>query len=107
MSDEAVLDRFLPHLTRVNPRFDRSWVKAAHVFKAPYAQPIVGVGYRESLPPHRTPLAGRLAGEHGPRLPARSWPELQRDPRRRGRGPHPRRAARLTGPAISVCSHQR
>jgi protoporphyrinogen oxidase len=58
MSDEAVVDRFLPHLTRVNPRFDRSWVKAAHVFAAPYAQPIVGVGYRESLPPHRTPLPG-------------------------------------------------
>ena len=58
MSDEDVLERFLPHLSRVNPAFDRSWVKAAHVFQAPYAQPIVGVGYRESLPPHRTPLPG-------------------------------------------------
>jgi protoporphyrinogen oxidase len=58
LSDEAVVDRFAPHLSRVNPRFDRSWIKAAHVFKAPYAQPIVGVGYRESLPPHRTPLPG-------------------------------------------------
>ena len=43
---------------KVNPRFDRSWVKAAHAFAAPYAQPIVSVGYRESLPPHRTPLPG-------------------------------------------------
>src|SRR5215212_658535 len=58
MTDDAVLERFLPHLTRVNPAFDRSWVKASHVFKAPYAQPIVGVGYRETLPPHRTPLQG-------------------------------------------------
>jgi protoporphyrinogen oxidase len=58
LSDEAVIERFLPHLARVNPRFDRSWVTGAHVFKAPYAQPIVGVGYRESLPPHRTPLPG-------------------------------------------------
>jgi protoporphyrinogen oxidase len=58
MSKEAVVERFVPHLSRVNPRFDRSWIKAAHVFGAPYAQPIVGVGYRESLPPHRTPLPG-------------------------------------------------
>jgi protoporphyrinogen oxidase len=58
MSDQAVLERFLPHLTRVNPSLDRSWVKAAHVFKAPFAQPIVGTGYRETLPPHRTPLPG-------------------------------------------------
>ncbi len=58
LSDEAVLDRFLPHLARINPRFDRSWVRQAHVFAAPYAQPIVRVGYRESLAPHRTPLAG-------------------------------------------------
>jgi protoporphyrinogen oxidase len=58
LPDEAVLERFLPHLKRINPAFDRSWVRGHHVFAAPYAQPIVRVGYRESLPPHRTPLAG-------------------------------------------------
>lgn len=58
LTDEAVLERFLPSLTRINPRFDRSWVTGYHVFKAPYAQPIVDVGYRDRLPPHRTPLAG-------------------------------------------------
>jgi protoporphyrinogen oxidase len=58
LSDEAVLERFLPHLQRVNPQFDRSWIKAYHGFAAPYAQPIVRVGYRETLPPYRTPLTG-------------------------------------------------
>ncbi len=58
MRDADVLERFLPHLKRVNPSFDRSWIKAYHGFSAPYAQPIVGVGYRETLPPYRTPLAG-------------------------------------------------
>ena len=58
LSDDAVLERFLPHLAKVNPRFDRSWVTGSHVFKAPYAQPIVGVGYREGLPPYRTPVPG-------------------------------------------------
>ncbi len=58
LSDAEVLERFLPHLERVNPRFERSWVLGAHVFKGPYAQPLVRVGYREGLPPHRTPVAG-------------------------------------------------
>ncbi|MBA2448625.1 MAG: NAD(P)/FAD-dependent oxidoreductase [Chloroflexi bacterium] len=58
LSDGEVLDRFLPHLARINPRFDRRWVHAAHVFKAPFAQPLVRVGYREGLPPHRTPIEG-------------------------------------------------
>jgi protoporphyrinogen oxidase len=58
MPDRAVLDRFLPHLARINPRFDRSWVLDAHVFRAPFAQPLVRTGYREALPPHRTPLEG-------------------------------------------------
>ena len=58
LPDEQVLARLLPHLTRINPNFDRSWVKAAHVFAAPYAQPIVRVGYRRQLPPHRTPVDG-------------------------------------------------
>lgn len=58
LSDAQVLDRFLPHLARVNPRFEGSWVLAAHVFKGPFAQPIVRVGYRDTLPPHRTPIAG-------------------------------------------------
>jgi protoporphyrinogen oxidase len=57
LSDGAVLDRFLPHLGRINRRFEPAWVEQAHVFKAPFAQPIVGLGYREGLPAHRTPVA--------------------------------------------------
>ncbi len=57
-SDQDVLDEFLPHLTRINPQFDRSWVTGHYVFKAPYAQPVVRVGYPDTLPPHRTPLPG-------------------------------------------------
>ena len=53
-----MLDRFLPPLSRVNPAFDRSWIKAAHVFKAPYAQPIVTVGHSRNIPPLKTPLPG-------------------------------------------------
>lgn len=58
LDEAALLDKMTPHLARLNPRFDRSWIKAVHAFAAPYAQPIVRIGYRETLAPHRTPLPG-------------------------------------------------
>jgi protoporphyrinogen oxidase len=57
-SDADVMAGFLPAVGRVRRGFDPSWVKQHWVFRAPYAQPIVTTGYLESLPPHRTPLAG-------------------------------------------------
>ena len=57
-SDEEVLGRFLAAVRRINPAFDESWVVESHVFKAPYAQPIVTVDYHRHIPPHATPLPG-------------------------------------------------
>lgn len=56
--DEDVLARFLAALGRINPGFDPDWVLESHVFKAPYAQPIVTVDFPEHIPPHQTPLPG-------------------------------------------------
>ncbi|MFN8524199.1 MAG: NAD(P)/FAD-dependent oxidoreductase [Chloroflexota bacterium] len=56
LSQAEILDRYLPALSRINPRFDRSWVKAVHMFAAPFAQPIVRVGYQQTLAPHITPI---------------------------------------------------
>ena len=55
-SMDAVLDEFLPHLERINPAFDRSWVAHSWMFAAPFAQPIVTVDYRDHIPPFRTPI---------------------------------------------------
>ncbi len=52
----ATLDEFLPHLARLNPAFDRSWLTDAWSFAAPFAQPIVTVDYRHHIPPFRTPV---------------------------------------------------
>jgi protoporphyrinogen oxidase len=57
-SKEAVLAEFLPHLARINPAFDASWVTDAWMFAAPFAQPIVTVDYRDHIPPFRTPVPG-------------------------------------------------
>jgi protoporphyrinogen oxidase len=55
-TDEEVRATFLEAVKRINPEFDESWVVESHVFKAPYAQPIVTVDYHQHIPPHRTPL---------------------------------------------------
>ncbi|MGI8824058.1 MAG: NAD(P)/FAD-dependent oxidoreductase [Chloroflexota bacterium] len=56
MNEQQVLERFLPALRRVNPDFLESWVTDHWMFKAPFAQPIVTLGYADRLPPHETPL---------------------------------------------------
>jgi protoporphyrinogen oxidase len=58
MSDDAILDSYLPALRRINPAFERSWVTEHWSFKAPFAQPIVTVGYADRIPPHETPVQG-------------------------------------------------
>jgi protoporphyrinogen oxidase len=55
-SDEEVLAQFLPCLKRINSDFEESWVTEHRIFKAPFAQPIVTVGYPDRLPPHQSPI---------------------------------------------------
>jgi protoporphyrinogen oxidase len=56
LSDEEVLQQFLPVLKQFNPAFETTWVREHWVFKAPYAQPIVTRDYPARLPPHRTEI---------------------------------------------------
>jgi protoporphyrinogen oxidase len=55
---DALLERYEPGLRAVNAEFSRAWVKRAWRHVEPAAQPIVTVGYRERIPPLRTPAAG-------------------------------------------------
>ena len=58
LSKEELLERFLPALQRVNPDFERSWVKEAWLWKTPYAQPIPPVNHSQNIPPLQTPVPG-------------------------------------------------
>jgi protoporphyrinogen oxidase len=58
LSEDDLLDRFLPALKTVNPRFERSWVRKFWLHREPYAQPIVPVGHSRNIPPLATPLPG-------------------------------------------------
>ena len=55
---EAVIERYEPYIRRINPDFDRSWIQGQWLSKDRAGQPIVDAQYHESIPPHRTPIAG-------------------------------------------------
>ena len=58
MGDEELLERFIPGIQRLNPRFDRSWVRKMWVSRTPYAQPVPLVNHSRNIPDLRTPLPG-------------------------------------------------
>ena len=58
LSKEELLERFLPAFQRVNPAFQRSWIKDAWLWKTGYAQPIPPVNHSRNIPPIRTPIPG-------------------------------------------------
>ena len=58
LSKEALLERFLPSLTRFNPSFDRSWIKQTWLWRTEYAQPVPLLNHSRNIPAVQTPLAG-------------------------------------------------
>lgn len=55
-SPDEVVAAFAPHLARINPDFDPSWITERWSFAAPFAQPIVTTEYRQRIPPFDTPI---------------------------------------------------
>lgn len=58
LSKDELLARFLPSLTRFNPRFSPDWVRETWLFRTPYAQPIPLLNHSRNIPAIRTPLRG-------------------------------------------------
>ncbi len=58
LSDEELLERFLPALKRINPNFERDWVRKIWVSKTKYAQPIPQIHHSRNIPEIRTPISG-------------------------------------------------
>jgi hypothetical protein len=56
MSEDTIIAEYLPHLKKINPNFDPSWVKQSWVFRERAAQPIIPLHYSKMIPEHRTPL---------------------------------------------------
>jgi protoporphyrinogen oxidase len=58
LSDDQLVERFLPALSKVNPQFKPDWIRKSWVWRAPYAQPVPGVNHSQKIPPLKTPLPG-------------------------------------------------
>lgn len=56
MSDDEIIASYIPHLKRINPDFDPSWIRNTWVFRERAAQPIIPMNYSERIPALRTPL---------------------------------------------------
>ena len=57
-TDDELADEFLPHLARINPKFERNWVRKIWVSKTAYAQPIPLVNHSRNIPAIQTPIRG-------------------------------------------------
>ncbi|RIK29206.1 MAG: hypothetical protein DCC56_13965 [Anaerolineae bacterium] len=58
LSDEELLERFIPAFKRINPAFERDWVKKVWVNKTNYAQPVPLVNHSKNIPAIQTPIEG-------------------------------------------------
>jgi protoporphyrinogen oxidase len=57
---ESLLAFYEHGLRKVNPRFDREWIRQSWIFREPAAQPVVLPNYRDRMPPYETGVRGLL-----------------------------------------------
>ncbi len=58
LSAEELMEQFAESFVRINPKFERDWVRKVWVFKADYAQPVPQVDHSQNIPAIQTPLEG-------------------------------------------------
>ena len=56
MSPDALLDKFIPGIQKLNPDFDASWIRKYWKFSESYAQPVPFVGHSKHILPLQTPV---------------------------------------------------
>jgi protoporphyrinogen oxidase len=58
LTEQELLDRFLPVLPRFNPKFETDWVRKTWLFRTNYAQPVPLVNHSHNIPAIQTPVRG-------------------------------------------------
>ena len=56
LSQEQLLERFIPALQRINASFSRDWIKNVWLFRTAYAQPVPLVNHSQNIPAIPTPI---------------------------------------------------
>jgi protoporphyrinogen oxidase len=59
-SMDELIDFYEPGLRKVNPQFDRDWIKQSWMFREPAGQPVVLPNYRDRMPPYETGVPGLM-----------------------------------------------
>ena len=54
MSQDELLNAYIPHIAKINPQFDKKWIREVHHHKIDGAQPIIGPNYSDKMPSHDT-----------------------------------------------------
>jgi hypothetical protein len=57
-SKDDLVERFIPSIQRINPKFEAHWIRASWLFKTGYAQPVPPINHSVSIPSIKTPLEG-------------------------------------------------
>ncbi len=57
-SMDELIDFYEPGLKKVNPAFERSWIKQSWMFREPAGQPVVLPNYRDRMPSYRAGVPG-------------------------------------------------
>ena len=66
MDDDAVLAFSIPHLKKMFPDFDESWIRRFNVWRARWSQPVVEKNYGRLIPDEDGPREGfRHGGRRG------------------------------------------
>jgi protoporphyrinogen oxidase len=55
---DELLDFYEPGLRRVNPAFERSWIRRSWLFRDPAAQPVILPNHPDRMPPYETGVPG-------------------------------------------------
>ena len=58
MTAQQIFDFAMPYIEKMFAGFDRSQVQHYHLWKAPYAQPIISCDYSRIMPSNHTPIKG-------------------------------------------------
>lgn len=58
LTQEELLERFMPSFKRINPEFDPSWVNETWLSRTKYAQPVPLLNHSRNIPQIQTPLKG-------------------------------------------------
>lgn len=58
MTEEKLLNLYLPFLSKINQNFNKKWIKRVWCFEVPFAQPVFPINYSRRIPPIRTKKLG-------------------------------------------------